>query len=419
MEVIKEMKSIVLYLHMHQPYRVKHYSIFSVDHDHDYWTDKDWYAGSNNERIFKKVAEKSYRPMLKQLGKLIETTDKFKFSLSMTGTFLEQAEEWAPDIIDSIRKLVKTGRVEIVNETYNHSLSFFVDRDEFEAEVRLHQDRVRELFGVETKVFRNTELAYNNDLAQWAESFGFKGIIAEGWDKILETRTPNKVYRPDGCNSIKLLTKNYRLSDDIAFRFSNKTWNEWPLTVDKYMRWLETAGNQGPVINLFMDFETFGENVWKDTGIFEFFNDLVLRWSNDSNHNFMTVSEACDSSISEETISMPWTVTWADTERDLSAWLGNSMQHEALKAIYDLKEGVLASKDEDLIADWRRLLTSDHLYYMSTKHLNDGGVHQYFSPYDSPFDAFLYFMNAVRDVRGRAEEHKNPKAKKEVNEITE
>lgn len=413
------MKSIVLYLHMHQPYRVKHYSIFSVDHDHDYWTDKDWYAGSNNERIFKKVAEKSYRPMLKQLGKLIETTDKFKFSLSMTGTFLEQAEEWAPDVIDSIRKLVKTGRVEIVNETYNHSLSFFVDRDEFEAEVRLHQDRVRELFGVETKVFRNTELAYNNDLAQWAESFGFKGIIAEGWDKILETRTPNKVYRPDGCNSIKLLTKNYRLSDDIAFRFSNKTWNEWPLTVDKYMRWLETAGNQGPVINLFMDFETFGENVWKDTGIFEFFNDLVLRWSNDSNHNFMTVSEACDSSISEETISMPWTVTWADTERDLSAWLGNSMQHEALKAIYDLKEGVLASKDEDLIADWRRLLTSDHLYYMSTKHLNDGGVHQYFSPYDSPFDAFLYFMNAVRDVRGRAEEHKNPKAKKEVNEITE
>ena len=413
------MKSIVLYLHMHQPYRVKHYSIFSVDHDHDYWTDKDWYTGSNNERIFKKVAEKSYRPMLKQLGKLIETTDKFKFSLSMTGTFLEQAEEWAPDVIDSIRKLVKTGRVEIVNETYNHSLSFFVDRDEFEAEVRLHQDRVRELFGVETKVFRNTELAYNNDLAQWAEGFGFKGIIAEGWDKILETRTPNKVYRPDGCNSIKLLTKNYRLSDDIAFRFSNKTWNEWPLTVDKYIRWLETAGNQGPVIDLFMDFETFGENVWKDTGIFEFFNDLVLRWSNDSNHNFMTVSEACDSSTSEETISMPWTVTWADTERDLSAWLGNSMQHEALKAIYDLKESVLASKDDDLIADWRRLLTSDHLYYMSTKHLNDGGVHQYFSPYDSPFDAFLYFMNAVRDVRGRAEEHKNPKAKKEVNEITE
>ena len=379
------MKSIVLYLHMHQPYRVKHYSIFSVDHDHDYWTDKDWYTGANNERVFKKVAEKSYRPMLKCLGELINQTDKFKFSLSMTGTFLEQ--------------------------TYNHSLSFFMDRDEFEAEVRLHQDKIRELFGVQTQVFRNTELAYNNDLAKWADNYGFKGIIAEGWDKILESRTPNKVYRPDGCRNIKLLTKNYRLSDDIAFRFPDKSWNEWPLTVDKYLRWLNTACTQGPIVNLFMDFETFGENVWKDTGIFEFFEDLIHRWNNNADCNFMTVSEACDSSEPGDSVSMPWTVTWADTERDLSAWLGNSMQHEALKAIYDLKPGVLASNDEDLITDWRRLLTSDHLYYMSTKHLNDGGVHQYFSPYDSPFDAFLYFMNAVRDVRGRVEAYL-PKSEK-------
>ena len=412
------MKSIVLYLHMHQPYRVKHYSIFSVDHDHDYWTDKDWYTGANNERVFKKVTEKSYRPMLEHLEALINTTSNFKFSLSMTGTFLEQAEEWAPDIIESIRKLVATGRVEIVAETYNHSLSFFVDREEFEAEVRLHQDKIRELFGVQTQVFRNTELAYNNDLAQWAEGFGFKGIIAEGWDKILETRTPNKVYRPDGCHSIKLLTKNYRLSDDIAFRFSNKNWNEWPLTVDKYLRWLDTDANHGPIINLFMDFETFGEHQWEDTGIFEFFDDLIHRWGDREDCGFMTVSEACNSFEPEDSVSMPWTVTWADTERDLSAWLGNSMQHEALKAIYDLKADVLASNDEELIADWRRLLTSDHLYYMSTKHLNDGGVHQYFSPYDSPFDAFLYFMNAIRDVRGRANSYK-PKTEEEIEEEEE
>lgn len=333
----------------------------------------------------------------------------------MTGTFLEQAEEWAPDIIEAIRRLVQTGRVEIVAETYNHSLSFFVDREEFEAEVRMHQEKIRELFGYQTQVFRNTELAYNNDLSHWAEDFGFKGIIAEGWDKILENRTPNKVYRPDGCHSIKLLTKNYRLSDDIAFRFSNKNWNEWPLTVDKYLRWLDTDFRQGPIVNLFMDFETFGENVWKDTGIFEFFDDLVHRWNNQEDCNFMTVSEACNSFEANETISMPWTVTWADTERDLSAWLGNSMQHEALKAIYDLKEDVLASNDEDLITDWRRLLTSDHLYYMSTKHLNDGGVHAYFSPYDSPFDAFLYFMNAVRDVRGRANTYK-PKTEEDAEE---
>lgn len=408
------MKSIVLYLHMHQPYRVKHYSIFSVDHDHDYWIDKDWYTGANNERVFKKVTEKSYRPMLKRLENLIRTTEKFKFSLSVTGTFLEQAQEWAPDVVESIRRLVKTGRVEIVAETYNHSLSFFIDRDEFEEEVKLHQEKIRELFNYETRVFRNTELAYNNDLAHWANDYGFRGIIAEGWDRILENRTPNKVYRPDGCDRIKLLMKNYRLSDDIAFRFSNKNWDEWPLTVDKYLRWLDTAGAQGPIINLFMDFETFGENIWKDTGIFDFFDDLVHRWNDRGDCGFMTVSEACDSSESEGVVSMPWTVTWADTERDLSAWLGNSMQHEALKAIYDLKDDVLISKDEELITDWRRLLTSDHLYYMSTKHLNDGGVHQYFSPYDSPFDAFLYFMNAVRDVRGRAESYRSKSAKKET-----
>ena len=395
------MRSIVLYLHMHQPWRLKHYSIFSVDHDHDYWTEKDWYAGTNNERIFKKVAEKSYRPMLARLEKCINTYAGFKFSLSITGTFLDQAEEWAPDIIDTLKRLVKSGRVEIVAETYYHSLAFFYDREEFEAQVKLHQDRIHELFGVRSKVYRNTELSYNNELAKWADSFGFKGILAEGWDKILEWRSPNFVYRPEGCKNVKLLMKNYRLSDDVAFRFSDKHWKEWPLTVDKYIQWLEAATLRGPLINLFMDFETFGENIWEDTGIFEFFEHLVYRWDRDKDNNFLTVSEACDSAEPTAEISMPWTVTWADTERDLSAWLGNSMQHEAMKAVYDLKSEVLASGEPDVIEDWRRLQTSDHPYYMCTKYFNDGDVHAYFSPYDSPYDAFLYYMNAMRDMRGR------------------
>ena len=395
------MRSIVLYLHMHQPWRLKHYSIFSVDHDHDYWTEKDWYAGTNNERIFKKVAEKSYRPMLARLEKCINTYAGFKFSLSITGTFLDQAEEWAPDIIDTLKRLVKSGRVEIVAETYYHSLAFFYDREEFEAQVKLHQDRIHELFGVRSKVYRNTELSYNNELAKWADGFGFKGILAEGWDKILEWRSPNFVYRPEGCKNIKLLMKNYRLSDDVAFRFSDKHWKEWPLTVDKYIQWLEAATLRGPLINLFMDFETFGENIWEDTGIFEFFEHLVYRWDRDKDNNFLTVSEACDSAEPTAEISMPWTVTWADTERDLSAWLGNSMQHEAMKAVYDLKSEVLASGEPDVIEDWRRLQTSDHPYYMCTKYFNDGDVHAYFSPYDSPYDAFLYYMNAMRDMRGR------------------
>lgn len=395
------MRSVVLYLHMHQPWRLKHYNIFSVDHDHDYWTEKDWYAGTNNERIFKKVADKSYRPMLALLEKCIKKYPGFKFSLSITGTFLDQAEKWAPDVIETLQKLTKTGRVEIVAETYYHSLAFFYDREEFETQVKQHQERIHKLFGVKSQVYRNTELSYNNDLAKWAEEFGFKGILAEGWDKILEWRSPNFVYRPSGCKKLKLLMKNYRLSDDIAFRFSDKHWKEWPLTVNKYMKWVETDTLRGPLINLFMDFETFGENIWEDTGIFKFFESFVNEWSKDRDNNFMTVSEACDSAEPTAEISMPWTVTWADTERDLSAWLGNSMQHEAMKALYELKPEVLSTGDRKLIEDWRRLQTSDHPYYMCTKYFNDGDVHAYFSPYDSPYDAFLYFMNSLRDIRGR------------------
>lgn len=395
------MRSIVLYLHMHQPWRLKHYSIFSVDHDHDYWTEKDWYAGTNNERIFKKVAEKSYRPMLAVLEKCINTYAGFKFSLSITGTWLDQAEKWDPELINILKRLVKSGRVEIVAETYYHSLAFFYDREEFEAQVKAHQDKIHKLFGVRSQVYRNTELSYNNELARWADGYGFKGILAEGWDKILEWRSPNFVYRPEGCKNVKLLMKNYRLSDDVAFRFSDKHWKEWPLTVDKYIQWLETDTLRGPLINLFMDFETFGENIWEDTGIFKFFEHLVYRWDRDKDNNFLTVSEACDTAEPTAEISMPWTVTWADTERDLSAWLGNSMQHEAMKAVYGIKSEVLASGDPKIIEDWRRLQTSDHPYYMCTKYFNDGDVHAYFSPYDSPYDAFLYYMNSLRDMRGR------------------
>jgi alpha-amylase len=391
---------------MHQPYRVKQYSIFSVGRDHDYWHDKDWYAKDNNERVFEKVAKKSYRPMLSVLEKCLHTYPGFKFSLSITGTFLEQAEAWSSDIIDTLKRLVSTGRVEIVAETYYHSLAFFYDRSEFETQVRMHQDKIREVFGVDTKVFRNTELSYNNDLAKWAENFGFNGILAEGWDKILDWRSPNHVYRPEGCKNIKLLLKNYRLSDDIAFRFSNRDWKEWPLSVDKYLQWLETATLKGPLINLFMDFETFGEHQWADTGIFEFFEHLVYRWDRDQENRFLTASEACDSAEPKGKISMPWTVTWADTERDLSAWLGNSMQHEAMRAIYELTDGVIKSENPDLISDWRRLQTSDHVYYMCTKYFNDGDVHAYFSAYDSPYDAFLYYMNAIRDVHFRLDNKK-------------
>ena len=394
-------------MHVHQPYRVREYSVFDASVNHNYFTDPDVLSNRNNQKIFNKVADKSYRPMNALLEKLLSTHPDFKVSLSITGTFIDQAAEWAPDVLESFQRLVKTGKVEIVAETYYHSLAFFYSRDEFERQVDAHRAKIREVFGVETNVFRNTELSYNDELAKWADDYGFKGILAEGWDPILDWHSPNFVYRPEGTENISLLLKNYKLSDDLAFRFSNRSWQEWPLTADKYTSWVESSIRDQPLVNLFMDYETFGEHQWHDTGIFEFFEEFVSRWLHDENNTFYTVSEAIDAHEPAGSLSMPYTVTWADSERDLSAWLGNSMQHEAMKHLYALEADVLRSNDGELISDWRKLQTSDHAYYMCTKWFTDGDVHAYFSPYDSPYDAFLYYINAIRDVRWRLhEDHK-------------
>ena len=395
------MRAITLYLHIHQPYRYHQYTVFDVGRKVDYWQAPDYNSPQNNERIFRKVADKSYRPMLDLLERNLQKHSGFKVSLSVTGTWLDQASEWAPELIKQLQRMVKTGQVEIVGETYYHSLAFFYDKEEFKAQVEMHAARVYELFGVEPQVFRNTELAYNNDLAAWAEQAGYRGILAEGWDKVLGWRSPNYVYRPEGCRSLKLLLKNYRLSDDIAFRFSDKNWEEWPLTVEKYQHWLDMDALRGPLINLFMDFETFGENVWEDTGIFSFMEHLIPAWLGEYENKFLTVSEACEAFEPADMVSMPQVVTWADTERDLSAWRSNAMQEEALRMLYGLRSEVLVSGDKDLITDWRRLTTSDHAYYMCTKYWNDGDVHAYFSPFQSPYDAFMYYMNVIRDLEYR------------------
>ena len=380
---------------------MREYSIFDTAEAHDYFSEPNGNSNRNNEHIMQRVAEKSYRPMNALLEELLATHPDFKLSLSISGTFIEQAEMWAPDVIESFQRLVATGRVEILSETYHHSLAFFYSRGEFENQVEAHRSKIRELFGVETTVFRNTELAYNDELAKWAENNGFKGILAEGWDPILGWRSPNFAYRPAGTENISLLLKNYHLSDDLAFRFSNQAWKEWPLQADTYAEWANASVLNGPMLNLFMDYETFGEHQWADTGIFEFFGDFVGKWLANPENTFYTVSEAIETHAPAGEISMPNAVTWADSERDLTAWLGNSMQQEAMRYLYALEADVMRSNDEELISDWRRLQSSDHAYYMSTKWANDGDVHAYFSPYDSPYQAFLYFMNAVRDIRYR------------------
>jgi len=399
-------RGIVLYLHVHQPFRVRQYSVFDTAERHDYFNEPVWQTDRNNQQVFERVANKSYRPMNALLMRLLDRHPEFKVSLSITGTFLEQAEMWAPDVLNSFKQLVGTGRVELVAETYYHSLAFFYSRDEFVRQVEQHRQRIRDLFGVEPKVFRNTELAYNDELAQWAESAGFKGVLAEGWDPILEWRSPNHVYRPQGTNQIGLLLKNYRLSDDLAFRFSNRDWAEWPLTVDKFDDWANQSVETGPLLNLFMDYETFGEHQWPETGIFDFFEDFVGRWMSRADNTFYTVSEALEVHEPVADISMPHTVTWADSERDLTAWLGNDMQQEAMRYLYALEADVLRSGDLQLIQYWRLLQSSDHSYYMCTKWFTDGDVHAYFSPYESPYDAFLYYINAIRDMRWRLMEHR-------------
>lgn len=394
------MRAICLYLHMHQPIRYREYSIFNVSNNSNYFYD-DYHGRQSNERIFRKVTEKSYKPMLSLLERSMKKHPDFKVSLSITGTWLEQAEKWAPELIAQIQHMVNIGQVEIISETYYHSLAFFYNIEEFDAQVDAHTAKIQSLFGVTPQIFRNTELAYNDGLAQWAEAKGYKGILAEGWDKVLGWRSPNHVYRPQGCEKLRLLLKNYRLSDDIAFRFSNRGWKEWPLSVPKYQNWINHDCLRGNLINLFMDFETFGEHQWADTGIFKFMEHLIDSWLGEYENKFITASEACDLMEPVDEISMPSTVTWADTERDLSAWLSNAMQTSAMDTLYSMRDQILESNDMQLISDWRLMTTSDHPYSMCTKYWNDGDVHAYFSAYASPYESFMYFMNVIRDIEYR------------------
>lgn len=392
------MKAIVLYLHAHQPYRLRHYTVFDTASHHNYfeWADD---KSQSNQAVLRKVASKSYLPTNHTLIELAKKHQDFKISLSITGTLLDQLEEWAPEALDSFKELVGTGRVEILAETYYHSLAFFYSKPEFERQVDLHRQKIEQVFGQTPKVFRNTELAYNNALGEWADEKGYKGVLAEGWDPILGWRSPNFVYQPSKSVNCRLLLKNYRLSDDIAFRFSNRNWSGWPLTAEKFCHWLnqtEPATN----FNLFMDYETFGEHQWEDTGIFDFLRDLPQKWLAKDNV-FMNVSEAIDKFEPVDRIDIPHTVTWADTERDLSAWLGNPMQHQAVQSLYELEERIRHSGDDKLLEDWSLLQTSDHFYYMCTKWFSDGDVHAYFSPYETPYEAFINFINAYHDLSYR------------------
>lgn len=386
------MTDICFYFQVHQPFRLKRFTIFDVGHSKDYFDEK------KNREVMEKVAGKCYLPMNRLILDMIKD-HKIKVAYSITGTAMEQFKRYSPEVLKSFKALAKTGHVEFLGETYFHSLSYLFDRNEFKDQVDMHHDLMMEEFGASPKVFRNTELIYYNDLAFHVQNMGYSAIVAEGADHVLGGRTPDHVYSPKGSDKIKLLLKNYRLSDDIAFRFGNKAWESYPLTTDKFVDWC--APRLGDSINLFMDYETFGEHQWEDTGIFDFMRHLPQALKT-RDIGFKWPSEVAKSNP-KGIIDVAHPMSWADIERDTSAWLGNEMQRSAIHALYDLKDKVFDTKDPELIKSWRMLTTSDHFYYMCTKWWSDGDVHKYFNPYDSPYEAFIAFMNVLDDLRIRVE----------------
>ncbi len=391
------MASVCFYFQVHQPFRLRRYSVFD--------TELDYFDDSRNADICRKVADKCYRPTTKLMLDLIRRHEgRFRISYAITGVALEQFQRWAPDLIDLFRELADTGCCEFLAETYYHSLAFIYDRDEFLEQVNMHGRLVNELFGVTPTAFRNTELIYNNDLAHYIAGLGrYKAVLCEGADHVLSYRSPDFVYQPPSTGDISLLLKNYSLSDDIAFRFSDRNWAEWPLSADRFAHWVDKINGNGTVCNLFMDYETFGEHQWEDTGIFKFLDALPEKIFdvNPGQNDFMTPTECVDKYKPVGEYDVPFMISWADTERDLSAWLGNSMQSNALHEFYKVGRAVKDSGDEHALEDWRKLSTSDHYYYMCTKYFADGDVHKYFNPYESPYDSYINFMNVLDSVRSR------------------
>ena len=478
------MSTICFYFQVHQPYRIKKYRVFDIGNDNQYF-DNHTEDNTNNAKILRKVISKCYLPANTLLLKILNEHPDFRISFSLSGVFLEQLIQYTPEVLESFKDLVKTGKCEILGETYYHSLAAVYSKEEFLEQVRLHMHLIKKIFGVTPKVFRNTELIYSNEIAKFAEEMGFDGIISEGEDKSLRGRSPNQLYAPSGCKKIVALLKNYRLSDDIAFRFSDSNWQEFPLTAYKFVDWVSKIKQsentiKNPIFNLFMDYETFGEHQWEESGIFNFLEHLPRVFLSNKDNQFCTPSEIIANQVSKKAstysnkvssepvslgikksnpcnaktniktnikiigskiqifipdstlnlktqdnnltvsktkefqvskfefenidlpvLDVPKYISWADTERDLSAWRSNQMQHEALDKIYSFEQSVKQFGDQKLIDDWRKLTTSDHFYYMCTKYWNDGDVHKYFSPYESPYEAFIYYMNVLKDLEIR------------------
>lgn len=390
------MKNICFYFQVHQPFRFRTYRFFDIGNDHYYYDD------FSNRSIMQKIARNCYLPANQIMLDLIKKhKKKFKVSYSISGSALDQFEMYAPEVLASFKKLADTGCVEFLAETYSHSLVGLKGNDEFRRQVEMHSQKIEKLFGQKPKTYRNTELIYSDYIGEQVYNMGFTTMLTEGAKHILGWKSPNFLYCNANKPKLKLLLRNYKLSDDIAFRFSNSDWSEWPLTAEKYAGWLDNIEENEEVVNLFMDYETFGEHQWEGSGIFNFLKSLPEEVLKSNKFKFATPSEIAAELDPVSVLNVPHPVSWADEERDLTAWLGNNLQYQAFDNLYELAEAVNNTDDPEIHKDWARLQTSDHFYYMCTKFFSDGAVHMYFNPYNSPYEAFINYMNVLSDFADR------------------
>lgn len=391
-------KSICIYFQVHQPDRLRLYRFFDIGKESWYYDD------FNNRTILQRVAEKCYLPANKIILNLIkEHKGAFKITYSISGVVLEQFEKYAPQVIESFKDLAKTGCVEFLAETYAHSLSSLISDKEFEKQIKMHSAKIEQLFGKKPVIFRNTELIYSDSIGAVVAEMGFKGMLTEGAKHVLAWKSPNYLYTNAVNPRLKLLLKNFELSDDIAFRFSERSWANWPITADKYVTWLSRSLESEEIVNLFMDYETFGEHQRESTGIFEFLKHLPGAILSQTHFEFVTASEACKKHQPVAPLHVPYPISWADEERDTSAWLGNELQNEAFKKLYEVADLIEEIADDSLSADFLKLQESDHFYYMCTKFFSDGTVHKYFNPYETPYEAFINYMNVLSDFLVRVQ----------------
>ena len=389
-------KAICLYFQVHQPFRLRRYRFFEMGHEHYYYDD------FMNESILRRIASNCYLPTNNLLLDLIRKhKGKFKVTFSLTGIVIDQFRLYAPEVLASFRELAETGCVEFLAETNSHSLASLMNRERFELQVRVHREKMAEHIGYQPTSIRNTELIYSDEIGNWMADMGYKAVVTEGAKHILGWKSPNFVY----CNAInprlKVLLRNYTLSDDIAFRFSNTSWSSYPLTADKYASWIKGLAPSSEVVNIFMDYETFGEHQKKETGIFDFLKHMPDAIIKKTQFKFMTVSEVADNYQPVSLLHVPSPISWADEERDLTAWMGNELQTAAVTKLYSMAERVAGCSSEQLQRDWVYLQSSDHFYYMSTKFFSDGAVHAYFNPYENPYQAFMNYMNILSDFEIR------------------